>query len=167
MYTKSMVQIGISPIGTMISVVRGQKLPLFPVAYIQHDEFAPQVCHQAFFMKGMDIFHHSIENFSIVFDAMGANWRVDSTIERSVTPWMVFYLHLWPMRCCHPHGHVFGSIAWGFNCSKWNVRVTCEEIYQSSMNAFEDHNGSSHKPSLFPFPMVTSHRWFGVSSDMN
>merc|ERR1712151_962683 len=59
--------------GTMNSVVRGQKLPLFSAAGLPHNEIAAQICRQASLVKGKDTADHSADNFSIVFGAMGVN----------------------------------------------------------------------------------------------
>merc|ERR1712046_412592 len=110
-YPKEMIQLGISAIDTMNSVVRGQKLPLFSAAGLPHNEIAAQVCRQAQLVKGKDTNDHSADNFSIVFGAMGVNMETarffrndfesngsmenvvlfmnlanDPTIERIVTP---------------------------------------------------------------------------------
>merc|ERR1711967_121274 len=110
-YPKEMIQTGISAVGTMNSVVRGQKLPLFSAAGLPHNEIAAQVCRQASLVKGKDVLDHSAESFSIIFGAMGVNMETarffrndfeengsmenvvlflnlanDPTIERIVTP---------------------------------------------------------------------------------
>merc|ERR1712222_149683 len=97
--------------GTMNSVVRGQKLPLFSAAGLPHNEIAAQLCRQASVVKGKDTSDHSQEAFRVVFGAMGVNMETarffkkdfeengsmenvvlflnlanDPTIERIVTP---------------------------------------------------------------------------------
>ena len=94
-----------------IAQVRGQKLPLFSAAGLPHNEIAAQICRQAGLVKGKDVMDHSVDNFSIVFAAMGVNMETarffrndfeqngsmenvvlflnlanDPTIERIVTP---------------------------------------------------------------------------------
>jgi len=110
-YPKDMIMTGMSAIDTMNSLVRGQKLPLFTAAGLPHNEIAAQICRQASLVKGKDVLDHSVDNFSIVFAAMGVNMETarffrtdfeengsmenvvlflnlanDPTIERIVTP---------------------------------------------------------------------------------
>merc|ERR1712216_599603 len=110
-YPKEMIQTCVSAIDTMNSVVRGQKLPLFSAAGLPHNEIAAQIARQASLVKGKDVTDHSIDNFAIVFGAMGVNMETarffrndfeengsmenvvlflnlasDPTIERIVTP---------------------------------------------------------------------------------
>merc|ERR1712023_195925 len=110
-YPKEMIQTGVSALDTMNSVVRGQKLPLFSAAGLPHNEIAAQIARQASLVKGKDVLDHSIDNFAIVFGAMGVNMETarffrndfeengsmenvvlflnlanDPTIERIVTP---------------------------------------------------------------------------------
>merc|ERR1712100_301859 len=66
-YPKEMIQLGISAIDTMNSVVRGQKLPLFSAAGLPHNEIAAQLCRRASLVKGKDTSDSSSQNFSIVF----------------------------------------------------------------------------------------------------
>merc|ERR1719216_546 len=66
-YPEEMIQTGVSAIDTMMSVVRGQKIPLFSAAGLPHNEIAAQICRQASLVKGKDVLDHSAENFSIVF----------------------------------------------------------------------------------------------------
>lgn len=72
-YPKEMIQTGISAIDTMISIARGQKIPLFSAAGLPHSEIGAQICRQASLVKGKDVLDHSEENFAIVFAAMGVN----------------------------------------------------------------------------------------------
>ncbi|CAD7970412.1 unnamed protein product [Amoebophrya sp. A25] len=110
-YPKEMIETGVSTIDVMNSLVRGQKLPLFSAAGLPHNEIAAQICRQAGLVKGKDVMDHSVDNFSIVFAAMGVNMETarffrndfeqngsmenvvlflnlanDPTIERIVTP---------------------------------------------------------------------------------
>merc|ERR1711990_766173 len=110
-YPKEMIQTGVSALDTMNSVVRGQKLPLFSAAGLPHNEIAAQIARQASLVKGKDVTDHHVDNFSIVFGAMGVNMETarffvkdfeesgsmenvvlylnlanDPTIERIVTP---------------------------------------------------------------------------------
>merc|ERR1711907_308991 len=43
-YPEDMIQTGVSSIDTMMSVVRGQKIPLFSGAGLPHNEIAAQIC---------------------------------------------------------------------------------------------------------------------------
>eukprot|EP00392_Amoebophrya_sp_AT5.2_P007916 g7935.t1 len=72
-YPKEMIETGISTIDVMNSLVRGQKLPLFSAAGLPHNEIAAQIARQAGLVKGKDVMDHSVDNFSIVFAAMGVN----------------------------------------------------------------------------------------------
>jgi V-type H+-transporting ATPase subunit B len=110
-YPKEMIQTGVSALDTMNSVVRGQKLPLFSAAGLPHNEIAAQIARQASLVKGKDVTDHHVDNFAIVFGAMGVNMETarffrndfeengsmenvvlylnlanDPTIERIVTP---------------------------------------------------------------------------------
>merc|ERR1719337_195653 len=110
-YPKEMIQTGVSALDTMNSVVRGQKLPLFSAAGLPHNEIAAQIARQASLVKGKDVTDHHVDNFAIVFAAMGVNMETarffrndfeengsmenvvlylnlanDPTIERIVTP---------------------------------------------------------------------------------
>lgn len=69
-YPEEMIQTGISAIDTMMSIARGQKIPLFSAAGLPHNEIAAQICRQA----GLVESHAKDgEDFCIVFAAMGVN----------------------------------------------------------------------------------------------
>jgi len=112
-YPEEMIQTGISPIDTMNSIARGQKIPLFSAAGLPHNEIAAQICRQAGLVKKHQktTIDGSDENFAIVFAAMGVNMETarffkqdfeengsmervtlflnlanDPTIERIITP---------------------------------------------------------------------------------
>jgi len=110
-YPEDMIQLGISAIDGGLSLVRGQKLPLFSAAGLPHNEIAAQMCRQSSLVEGKGTVDHSDENFSIGFGAMGVNMETarffrndfeengsmenvvlflnlanDPTIERVVTP---------------------------------------------------------------------------------
>jgi len=69
-YPEEMIQTGISAIDTMMSIARGQKIPLFSAAGLPHNEIAAQICRQA----GLVESHAKDgEDFAIVFAAMGVN----------------------------------------------------------------------------------------------
>jgi len=65
-YPQEMIQTGISSIDTMMSIARGQKIPIFSGSGLPHNEIASQICRQAGLVKGSG-------NFAIVFAAMGVN----------------------------------------------------------------------------------------------
>merc|ERR1712070_1222143 len=46
-YPEDMIETGVSSIDTMMSVVRGQKIPLFSGSGLPHNEIAAQICSQA------------------------------------------------------------------------------------------------------------------------
>jgi len=69
-YPEEMIQTGISAIDTMMSIARGQKIPLFSAAGLPHNEIAAQICRQAGLV---DSHKKEGEDFAIVFAAMGVN----------------------------------------------------------------------------------------------
>merc|ERR1712153_176424 len=108
-YPEDMIQTGISTIDTMMSVVRGQKIPLFSGAGLPHNEIAAQICRQAGLVTQPG--EENTSDFAIVFGAMGTttetarffkldfesngaleklvmflNLAMDPTIERIITP---------------------------------------------------------------------------------
>jgi len=112
-YPEEMIETGISAIDTMMSVARGQKIPLFSGAGLPHNEIAAQIVRQAGLVKhsGKSTKDNSAENFCVVFGAMGVtietarffkndfiengslertvlflNLANDPTIERIITP---------------------------------------------------------------------------------
>lgn len=77
-YPEEMIQTGISAIDTMMSVARGQKIPLFSGAGLPHNEIAAQICRQAGLVDRsiigeVDEKEGGDEQFAIVFGAMGVN----------------------------------------------------------------------------------------------
>merc|ERR1712054_365271 len=105
-----LIQTGVSTIDTMMSVVRGQKIPLFSGAGLPHNDIAAQICRSAGLVtQPGDVPKKS--DFAIVFGAMGTttetarffkqdfecngaletlvmflNLAMDPTIERIITP---------------------------------------------------------------------------------
>jgi len=69
-YPEEMIQTGISAIDTMMSIARGQKIPLFSAAGLPHNEIAAQICRQAGLVESHA---QEGEDFAIVFAAMGVN----------------------------------------------------------------------------------------------
>jgi len=105
-----MIQTGVSSIDTMMSVVRGQKIPLFSGAGLPHNEIAAQICRSAGLVTQPGE-TAAKSDFAIVFGAMGTttetarffkqdfesngaldklvmflNLAMDPTIERIITP---------------------------------------------------------------------------------
>ncbi len=72
-YPKAMIQTGISSIDTMLSVARGQKIPLFSGSGLPHNEVAAQIVRQASLVQLKDTIDSHEENFALVFGAMGVN----------------------------------------------------------------------------------------------
>merc|ERR1719336_2058282 len=67
-----MIETGISAIDLMMSVARGQKIPLFSGAGLPHNEIAAQICRQAGLVQ-LPGKKHEEESFCICFGAMGVN----------------------------------------------------------------------------------------------
>merc|ERR1711871_1341590 len=109
-YPEDMIETGISSIDTMMSVVRGQKIPLFSGSGLPHNEVAAQICRQAGLVTQPGE-EKKLSDFAIVFGAMGVNMETarffktdfesagslekvvlylnlanDPTIERIITP---------------------------------------------------------------------------------
>ncbi len=64
---KEFIQTGISTIDAMNTLVRGQKLPIFSVSGLPHNQLAVQVAMQATVKSG--------ENFAVVFAAIGITYE--------------------------------------------------------------------------------------------
>ncbi len=62
-YPDEFIQTGVSVIDGMLSMVRGQKLPIFSGSGLPHDTLAAQIARQATIAKG--------EEFAVVFAAVG------------------------------------------------------------------------------------------------
>jgi len=109
-YPEDMIETGVSSIDTMMSVVRGQKIPLFSGSGLPHNEIAAQICRQAGLVTQPGE-QKKKSDFAIVFGAMGVNMETarffktdfesagslekvvlylnlanDPTIERIITP---------------------------------------------------------------------------------
>lgn len=109
-YPEDMIETGVSSIDTMMSVVRGQKIPLFSGSGLPHNEIAAQICRQAGLVTQPGA-EKKESDFAIVFGAMGVNMETarffktdfesagslekvvlylnlanDPTIERIITP---------------------------------------------------------------------------------
>jgi len=75
-YPRDFIQTGISAIDGMNTLLRGQKLPLFSGAGIPHDQLAAQIVRQATLGVPVGEKASKIEQFAIVFAAMGVKHDV-------------------------------------------------------------------------------------------
>ena len=76
-YPKNYINTGISTIDTLMTLIRGQKLPIFSGSGMKHNELAVQIARQA------RISDDGEEKFCIVFAAMGAKNDVAEYFRRS------------------------------------------------------------------------------------
>ncbi|WP_277668351.1 V-type ATP synthase subunit B [Caproiciproducens galactitolivorans] len=76
-YPKNYINTGISTIDTLMTLIRGQKLPIFSGSGMKHNELAVQIARQA------KISDNSGNNFAIVFAAMGVKNDVAEYFRRS------------------------------------------------------------------------------------
>lgn len=76
-YPKNYINTGISTIDTLMTLIRGQKLPIFSGSGMKHNELAVQIARQA------KISEDSGNNFAIVFAAMGVKNDVAEYFRRS------------------------------------------------------------------------------------
>ena len=72
-YPQQMIQTGISSIDVMMSIARGQKIPLFSGAGLPHNEIAAQIVRQAGLVQQPEEEEAAQEEFCVVFAAMGVN----------------------------------------------------------------------------------------------
>lgn len=92
-YPKNFIQTGISAIDSLMTLIRGQKLPIFSGNGIAHNELAVQIVKQA------KIEGANSENFAVVFGAMGVRHDDASYFMRSfeaagVLDHVVMYLNM-------------------------------------------------------------------------
>lgn len=92
-YPKNFIQTGISAIDSLVTLIRGQKLPIFSGNGIAHNELAVQIVKQA------KIEGANSENFAVVFGAMGVRHDDASYFMRSfeaagVLDHVVMYLNM-------------------------------------------------------------------------
>ncbi|OOB77380.1 MAG: V-type ATP synthase subunit B [Epulopiscium sp. Nuni2H_MBin003] len=92
-YPRNFIQTGISAIDALITLIRGQKLPIFSGNGMAHNEIAVQIVNQA------KIEGANEKNFAVVFGAMGvrhddANYFKQSFEESGVLDHVVMYLNL-------------------------------------------------------------------------
>ncbi|MDY6895160.1 MAG: V-type ATP synthase subunit B [Thermotogota bacterium] len=90
-YPKNFIQTGISVIDTMLTLIRGQKLPIFSGNGLPHNNLAVQIAKQAKLT--------SKEEFSVVFAAIGlkkddANFIIKSFEDSGAIQNMVLFLNL-------------------------------------------------------------------------
>ncbi|GHV40808.1 V-type ATP synthase subunit B [Clostridia bacterium] len=69
-YPRNFIQTGISAIDGLVTLIRGQKLPIFSGNGLPHDQLAAQIVSQASLAEG------STEKFCVVFAAMGVKYDV-------------------------------------------------------------------------------------------
>lgn len=69
-YPRNFIQTGVSSIDGLITLIRGQKLPIFSGNGLPHDQLAAQIVRQA------SLGDNSDEKFGIVFAAMGVKYDV-------------------------------------------------------------------------------------------
>lgn len=91
-YPRNYIQTGISAIDGLITLIRGQKLPIFSGNGLPHNQLAAQITRQA-------RLGDESENFAIVFVAMGikhdeANYFVKSFEESGVLQNVVIFMNL-------------------------------------------------------------------------
>ena len=76
-YPRNFIETGISSIDCMMTLIRGQKLPIFSGSGMRHNELAAQIVRQA------KIADESGSDFAIVFAAMGVKNDVAEYFKRS------------------------------------------------------------------------------------
>lgn len=91
-YPKNYIQTGISSIDALMTLIRGQKLPIFSGNGIAHNELAVQIVRQAK-IEGADS-----SNFAVVFGAMGvrhddADYFIRSFQSAGVLDHVVMYIN--------------------------------------------------------------------------
>ncbi len=79
-YPNNFIQTGISSIDCLMTLIRGQKLPIFSGDGMPHDELAVQIARQAKVADADDV---DGDNFAIVFAAMGVKHDVANYFKRS------------------------------------------------------------------------------------
>lgn len=77
-YPRNYIQTGISTIDTLITLIRGQKLPIFSGNGLPHNELAAQIARQAK-LSGSD----DTEKFAVVFAAIGVKHDDAAFFKRS------------------------------------------------------------------------------------
>lgn len=92
LYPRNFIQTGISSIDGLMTLIRGQKLPIFSGSGLPHNKLAAQIVRQAkISSKGQD-------NFAIVFAAIGvkhdeANYFIEQFKSAGVSEKVVMYIN--------------------------------------------------------------------------
>ena len=91
-YPRNFIQTGISSIDALMTLIRGQKLPIFSGSGISHNELAAQIVKQA------RIEGANSDNFAVVFGAMGirhddADFFIKSFQSTGVLDHVVMYIN--------------------------------------------------------------------------
>ena len=76
-YPRNYIRTGISAIDGLMTLIRGQKLPIFSGNGLPHDQLAAQIVMQS------SLGDNSDEKFAVVFAAMGVKYDVDEYFERT------------------------------------------------------------------------------------
>lgn len=76
-YPRNYIRTGISSIDTLITLIRGQKLPIFSGSGMSHNQLAAQIVRQA------QLSEDSTESFGVVFCAMGVTKDVAEYFRKS------------------------------------------------------------------------------------
>jgi len=76
-YPRNYICTGVSSIDTLMTLIRGQKLPIFSGSGMKHNELAVQIVNQA------QISGDDADNFAVVFAAMGVKQDVADYFRRS------------------------------------------------------------------------------------
>ena len=76
-YPRNYIHTGISSIDALMTLIRGQKLPIFSGNGLPHDQLAAQIVQQA------SLGDNSDEKFAIVFGAMGVKYDVADFFRRT------------------------------------------------------------------------------------
>ena len=76
-YPRNFIQTGISSIDGLITLIRGQKLPVFSGSGLPHNKLAVQIVRQARITDGEN------DNFAVVFAAMGVKYDVAEYFKQS------------------------------------------------------------------------------------
>ena len=90
-YPEEFIQTGISSIDGLNTLVRGQKLPIFSLAGLPHNQLAAQIARQAKVLSG--------GNFAVVFTAMGitfeeAQYFIDDLTKTGAIDRSVLFMNL-------------------------------------------------------------------------
>ena len=92
-YPRNFIQTGVRGIDSVMTLIRGQKLPIFSGAGLPHNELAAQIIRQANISDGS-----GTDDFAVVFCGMGlkrevASFFTDSFMEAGVMDKVVIYMN--------------------------------------------------------------------------